>query len=224
MTDCVDRSHVDRHRRPQMSTPVIRLARAALAALAVLAAGVSARPPASGVTAAEAERPRVIVSTDIGGTDPDDFQSMVHLLLYADVLDLEGLVSSPYGPGRREHILEVIDHYEARLSGAARALGPLPGAARPAGDDDAGRDRLAVRVRRRRTDRWIRAGSSRARASRIRARCGSSCGAVSRISRRRWTTRPTSRRSCGSTSSAVPTRCGASTPTTTSRRGIRRCG
>ena len=43
-------------------------------------------------------RPRVIVSTDIGGTDPDDFQSMVHLLLYADVLDLEGLISSPYGP------------------------------------------------------------------------------------------------------------------------------
>ena len=25
------------------------------------------------------QRPRVIVSTDIGGTDPDDFQSMVHL-------------------------------------------------------------------------------------------------------------------------------------------------
>ena len=27
------------------------------------------------------ERHRVIVSTDIGGTDPDDFQSMVHLLV-----------------------------------------------------------------------------------------------------------------------------------------------
>ena len=27
------------------------------------------------------ERPRVIVSTDIGGTDPDDFQSMVHFLV-----------------------------------------------------------------------------------------------------------------------------------------------
>ncbi len=57
-------------------------------------------------------RHRVIVSTDIGGTDPDDFQSMVHLLLYADVLDIEGLISSPFGPGRKEHILEVIDHYE----------------------------------------------------------------------------------------------------------------
>jgi hypothetical protein len=57
-------------------------------------------------------RPRVVVSTDIGGTDPDDFQSMVHLLLYADRLDIEGLVSSPYGPGRKDHILQVIDCYE----------------------------------------------------------------------------------------------------------------
>ena len=58
------------------------------------------------------ERFRVVVSTDIGGTDPDDFQSMVHLLVYADSLELEGLISSPYGPGRQEHILQVIDCYE----------------------------------------------------------------------------------------------------------------
>ena len=57
-------------------------------------------------------RYRVIVSTDIGGTDPDDFQSMVHFLVYADCFDIEGLVSSPYGPGRKKHILEVIDCYE----------------------------------------------------------------------------------------------------------------
>jgi hypothetical protein len=57
-------------------------------------------------------RPRVIVSTDIGGTDPDDFQSMVHFLVYADMFDIEGLISSPYGPGRREHVLQVIDRYE----------------------------------------------------------------------------------------------------------------
>jgi len=56
--------------------------------------------------------PRVIVSTDIGGSDPDDFQSMVHLLVYADVLDIEGLVSSPPQAGRARHILEVIDAYE----------------------------------------------------------------------------------------------------------------
>jgi len=58
------------------------------------------------------ERPRVVVSTDIGGTDPDDFQSMVHLLVYADCFDIEGLISSPYGPGRAHHILEVIGCYE----------------------------------------------------------------------------------------------------------------
>lgn len=57
-------------------------------------------------------RHRVLVLTDIGGTDPDDFQSMVHLLVYADLFDLEGLVSSPFGPGRKSDILTVIDHYE----------------------------------------------------------------------------------------------------------------
>jgi hypothetical protein len=58
-------------------------------------------------------RYRVLVSTDIGGTDPDDFQSMVHLFVYADVLDIEGLVSSgAIGSGRKKHILEVIDCYE----------------------------------------------------------------------------------------------------------------
>ncbi|MHC4534866.1 MAG: DUF1593 domain-containing protein [Planctomycetota bacterium] len=58
------------------------------------------------------QRYRLLVSTDIGGTDPDDFQSMVHFLVYADCFDIEGLVSSPYGPGRKEHILQVIDCYE----------------------------------------------------------------------------------------------------------------
>lgn len=58
-------------------------------------------------------RYRVIVSTDIGGTDPDDFQSMVHLLLYADSFDIEGLISSSgIGPGRKQDILTVIDCYE----------------------------------------------------------------------------------------------------------------
>ena len=60
---------------------------------------------------ADTPRNRVIVSTDIGGTDPDDFQSMVHLLLYSDVLDIEGLISSPFGPGRKQDILDVIDLY-----------------------------------------------------------------------------------------------------------------
>jgi hypothetical protein len=57
------------------------------------------------------ERPRVIVSTDVGGTDYDDFQSLVHLLLYADLVEIEGIVSSPYGAGRTTHIHDVIDVY-----------------------------------------------------------------------------------------------------------------
>ncbi|WP_297088116.1 DUF1593 domain-containing protein [uncultured Draconibacterium sp.] len=55
---------------------------------------------------------RVIVTSDIGGNDPDDFQSMVHLLLYADVLDIEGIIASPKGAGRVENIHEVINEYE----------------------------------------------------------------------------------------------------------------
>jgi hypothetical protein len=65
----------------------------------------------AGSGALAGHRYRVIVSTDIGGTDPDDFQSMVHFLVYADCFDIEGLISSPYGPGRKEDILKVIDCY-----------------------------------------------------------------------------------------------------------------
>jgi hypothetical protein len=60
---------------------------------------------------------RIIVSSDIGGTDPDDFQSMVHLLVYADTLfDIEGIISSPHGNGRKRHILDVINAYETDYS------------------------------------------------------------------------------------------------------------
>ena len=57
-------------------------------------------------------RPRVIVSSDIGGSDPDDFQSMVHYLVYADRFDTEGLVASPPESGRKEDLFEVIAEYE----------------------------------------------------------------------------------------------------------------
>ena len=57
------------------------------------------------------ERYRVVVSTDIGGSDPDDFQSMVHYLLYSDMFDTEGLISSPWGEGTVNDILTVIDRY-----------------------------------------------------------------------------------------------------------------
>ena len=69
------------------------------------------------------ERYRVIVTTDIGGSDPDDFQSMVHYLLYSDLFDTEGLVSSAWGDGRKADILSVIDAYEMDYP-ALRACSP----------------------------------------------------------------------------------------------------
>lgn len=95
--------------------PRLVLAGAAIAGVATGGTNVAQgdepniRPPGGALAG---ERPRVIVSTDIGGSDPDDFQSLVHLLVYADVLDLEGLISSPPGKGRRQHLLEAIDAYE----------------------------------------------------------------------------------------------------------------
>lgn len=59
--------------------------------------------------------PRVIISTDIGGTDPDDFQSMIHLLMYADCFRIEGLISSPFGDGRKQDLLDMIGLYEEDL-------------------------------------------------------------------------------------------------------------
>ena len=60
-----------------------------------------------------AEKPRVIVSTDIGGSDNDDFQSLVHFLVYADLFDVEGLIASPPGAGGKSHIEEVLTAYNA---------------------------------------------------------------------------------------------------------------
>ena len=60
--------------------------------------------------------PRVVVSSDIhnvdiGGGDHDDAQSMGHLLLYADELDLVGLLPYRFDVGGREEILRAIAAY-----------------------------------------------------------------------------------------------------------------
>ncbi len=71
--------------------------------------------PLSAATAADS-RHRILVSTDIGGTDPDDNQSMIHLLMYANEFDIEGLVSSPsFGDGSKEEILRMIGMYRLDL-------------------------------------------------------------------------------------------------------------
>lgn len=58
------------------------------------------------------ERYRVLISSDIGGDDEDDDQSFVHYLMYADLFDTEGFISSPPGKGRAEDFRQVIDVYE----------------------------------------------------------------------------------------------------------------
>jgi len=57
-------------------------------------------------------RYRVLISSDIGGSDEDDIQSMIHYLLYSEVFDTEGIISSPPGKGRKQDILKAIDKYE----------------------------------------------------------------------------------------------------------------
>jgi len=86
---------------------------------------------------------RVFVSTDLGG-DPDDIQSLVHLLHYSDVLKLEGVVSSP-GPGARNDVHRIaewvkrtdLDYLRERghagLMGEADVLGLLRQGARDPG-------------------------------------------------------------------------------------------
>ncbi|MBD0279899.1 MAG: DUF1593 domain-containing protein, partial [Flavisolibacter sp.] len=61
-------------------------------------------------------KPRILISTDIGGTDPDDNQSMIHFLMYSDLFTTEGLISSPsYGKGSKEEILRMISLFEKDL-------------------------------------------------------------------------------------------------------------
>lgn len=62
------------------------------------------------------DKPRILISTDIGGTDPDDNQSLTHLLMYSDRFNIEGLVSSPsYGNGSTSEIFRMIDLYQLDL-------------------------------------------------------------------------------------------------------------
>jgi len=69
---------------------------------------------------------RIIVSSDIGGTDFDDYHSMVHLLLYADTFDIEGIIASPYGNGRVSHIFECVDAYEKDYPNLKKASKDYP--------------------------------------------------------------------------------------------------
>lgn len=62
---------------------------------------------------------RMIVMSDIGGSDPDDTQSLVHLLVSLDQVQLEGFISQhawvPYGKRAMTLIHKMIDGYETVL-------------------------------------------------------------------------------------------------------------
>lgn len=55
--------------------------------------------------------PRVVVDTDLGG-DPDDIQSLVRLIHYSDLVDVQGIISSP-GPAE-DPDLELIEEWIRR--------------------------------------------------------------------------------------------------------------
>src|SRR5438270_9341904 len=83
------------------------------------------------LTARAGDRPRLCVLTDIGG-DPDDQQSMVRLMVYANEFEIEGLIATAAGtPGelkeartRPELIREIVAAYgQVRENLARHAAG-----------------------------------------------------------------------------------------------------
>jgi hypothetical protein len=81
-------------------------------------------------------KPRLVVLTDIGG-DPDDQQSMIRLLLYANEFDIEGLIASASGiPGELKEpvtkpqlIRELVEAYEKVRSNLVKHAPGYPTAA-----------------------------------------------------------------------------------------------
>ena len=76
------------------------------------------RQDSSLTTVSQDEKPRLLVLTDIGG-DPDDQQSLIRLMLYANEFDIEGIIATASGtPGelkeavvKPELIREIIQAY-----------------------------------------------------------------------------------------------------------------
>ncbi len=64
-----------------------------------------------------ADKSRLVVLTDIGGGDPDDEQSLVRLLVYANEFDIEALIAGAHldsGTDTSEHLIyTAIDRYES---------------------------------------------------------------------------------------------------------------
>lgn len=74
---------------------------------------------------------RLIVATDLGGADPDDTQSLIHLLVCSDVVDIEGIISSSSWidcPDWTSEITKVIDDYSIVLPILRKHSGGFPDA------------------------------------------------------------------------------------------------
>lgn len=68
----------------------------------------------SAAQVADKDKHRLIVTTDLGGSDPDDIQSMIHLLVCSNVIDIEGLISAQAwldDPDRTTRISEVVEQF-----------------------------------------------------------------------------------------------------------------
>ncbi|MGE5518493.1 MAG: nucleoside hydrolase-like domain-containing protein [Candidatus Dadabacteria bacterium] len=77
------------------------------------------------------DRQRLIVTTDLGGTDPDDTQSMIHMLVCSNAIDLEGLVSTQVwmdDPDKTAKIMEVINWYQEVLPRLKKQAAGYPNA------------------------------------------------------------------------------------------------
>src|SRR5687768_16655160 len=80
-----------------------------------------------------AERPRLAVLTDIGG-DPDDQQSLIRLMVYANEFDLELMIASAAGTRgelkesitRPDLIRQIVDAYGAALPNLKRHASRWP--------------------------------------------------------------------------------------------------
>ena len=64
--------------------------------------------------ASTSENARLIVTTDLGGSDPDDIQSMIHLLVCSDRIDIEGLISTEAwvdDPDKTEKLRQTVEDF-----------------------------------------------------------------------------------------------------------------
>ena len=84
---------------------------------------MTAMLPMVGIAASHDLKPRLVVCTDIAPADvePDDMESMVRLMAYADLFEIEALITSvgwncdPYPLAWSQYMFRVIDAYEKDL-------------------------------------------------------------------------------------------------------------